>query len=223
MLNYRTWFIGALVSNIGFWMQRTAQDWIVLTELTDHDAVAVGITTALQMAPVVLLVPICGYISDRFDRRAVLTMTNTAMGLLAVLLGTLVITGTIQLWHIYVIAAVGGVVNAIENPSKQGFVSELVTAERLTNAVSLNSASFNVARTAGPSVAAGLVFFVGAGWVFYINAVTFIVHDHRHPGAGPFGADRHAAPRSVEGQSRAAGCATCAPGPICSCSSSRHS
>ncbi len=174
VVNYRTWFIGALVSNVGFWMQRTAQDWIVLTELTDHDAVAVGITTALQMAPVVLLVPLSGYISDRFDRRTVLTMTNTAMGLLAVLLGTLVITGTIQLWHIYLIAGIGGVVNAIENPSKQGFVSELVTAERLTNAVSLNSASFNVARTAGPSIAAGLVFFVGAGWVFYINAVTFI-------------------------------------------------
>ncbi len=174
VVNYRTWFIGALVSNVGFWMQRTAQDWIVLTELTDHDAVAVGITTALQMAPVVLLVPLSGYISDRFDRRTVLTMTNTAMGLLAVLLGSLVITGTIQLWHIYLIAGIGGVVNAIENPSKQGFVSELVTAERLTNAVSLNSASFNVARTAGPSIAAGLVFFVGAGWVFYINAVTFI-------------------------------------------------
>lgn len=174
VVNYRTWFIGALVSNVGFWMQRTAQDWIVLTQLTDHDAVAVGITTALQMAPVVLLVPLSGYISDRFDRRTVLTMTNTAMGLLAVLLGTLVITGTIQLWHIYLIAGIGGVVNAIENPSKQGFVSELVTAERLTNAVSLNSASFNVARTAGPSIAAGLVFFVGAGWVFYINAVTFI-------------------------------------------------
>ena len=96
VVNYRTWFIGALVSNVGFWMQRTAQDWIVLTELTDHDAVAVGITTALQMAPVVLLVPLSGYISDRFDRRTVLTMTNTAMGLLAVMLGTLVITGTIQ-------------------------------------------------------------------------------------------------------------------------------
>lgn len=172
--NYRIWFIGALMSNIGYWMQRTAQDWIVLTELTDHDAVAVGITAALQMAPVVFLVPVSGYIADRFDRRTVLTITNTAMGILALVLGTLVVTGTIQLWHIYLIAGIGGIVNGIENPSKQGIVSELVTAERLTNAISLNSASFNVARTAGPSIAAGLVFIVGAGWVFYINALTFI-------------------------------------------------
>jgi MFS family permease len=172
--NYRTWFIGALISNTGYWMQRTAQDWIVLTELTDHDAAAVGIAMALQMAPLVILVPVSGYISDRFDRRTVLTFTNSAMALIAILLGTLVVTGSIQLWHIYVMSAAGGVVAAIENPSKQGFVSELVTSERLSNAVSLNSASFNLARTAGPSIAAGLVLLVGASWVFYINVFTFI-------------------------------------------------
>jgi MFS family permease len=173
--NYRTWFIGALVSNTGFWMQRTAQDWIVLTLLTDHDAAAVGLTMALQMGPIILLLPISGYISDRFDRRTVLTFTNTAMGLLAIALGTLVVTGSVQLWHVYVGATIAGVISAIETPSKQGFVSELVTSDRISNAVSLNSASFNLARTAGPSVAAALVFLIGAGWVFYVNALTFIV------------------------------------------------
>ncbi len=155
MANYRTWFFGAFISNIGFWMQRTAQDWIVLTQLTDHDAAAVGLTMAFQMVPIVLLLPVSGYISDRFDRRTVLTFTNSAMGLLAIALGTLVITDTVQLWHIYVGAGVAGIIAAIENPSKQGFVSELVGSDRISNAVSLNSASFNLARTAGPSIAAG--------------------------------------------------------------------
>lgn len=173
--NYRTWFIGALVSNVGFWMQRTAQDWIVLTSLTDHDAAAVGFTMALQLGPIVLLLPLSGYIADRFDRRTVLTFTNTAMGILAIALGTIVVTGVVQLWHIYVGALLAGVIAAIETPSKQGFVSELVSTDRISNAVSLNSASFNLARTAGPSIAAALVFLIGAGWVFYANAATFVV------------------------------------------------
>ncbi len=118
--NYRTWFFGAFVSNVGFWMQRTAQDWIVLTMLTDHDAAAVGLTMAFQMVPIVLLLPISGFISDRFDRRIVLTCTNAAMGVLAVALGTLVVTGTVQLWHIYVGAAISGVIAAIENPPSRG-------------------------------------------------------------------------------------------------------
>lgn len=172
-VNYRLWFAGALVSNIGFWMQRTAQDWLVLTELTNYDAAAVGITMALQMLPVVLLVPWAGFIADRVDRRRLLLISNGTMALLAVGLGLIVVTGVVELWHVYAFALAGGVVSAIENPAKQAFVSELVTQDNLANAVSLNSASFNLARTIGPSVAAGLTIVVGPGWVFLINALTF--------------------------------------------------
>ncbi len=174
VVNYRMWFAGALISNIGFWMQRTAQDWIVLTELTDHDAAAVGITMGLQMAPIVLLVPVSGFIADRVNRRKLLLFTNITMALLAIGLGTIIVTGVVELWHVYVFAFAGGCVAAIENPAKQSFVSELVAEEHLSNAVSLNQASFQTARVIGPSVAAGLVLLVGPGWVFMINALTFV-------------------------------------------------
>ena len=173
-MNYRMWFAGALVSNIGFWMQRTAQDWIVLTELTDHDAAAVGITMGLQMLPLVLLVPVSGFIADRVDRRRLLFFTNISMALLAIGLGTIIVTGVVELWHVYAFAFAGGVVAAIENPAKQSFVSELVSEEHLSNAVSLNQASFQTARVIGPSIAAGLVLLVGPGWVFMLNALTFV-------------------------------------------------
>ena len=174
VVNYRMWFAGALVSNIGFWMQRTAQDWIVLTELTDHDAAAVGITMGLQMAPIVLLVPVSGFIADRVNRRKLLLVTNITMALLAIGLGTIIVTGVVELWHVYAFAFAGGCVAAIENPAKQSFVSELVSEEHLSNAVSLNQASFQTARVIGPSVAAGLVLLVGPGWVFMLNALTFV-------------------------------------------------
>lgn len=172
-VNYRVWFAGALVSNIGFWMQRTAQDWIVLTELTDHDAAAVGFTMGLQMLPVVLLMPWAGLIVDRFDRRTLLLTTNVIMAGLAAGLGIIVVAGVVELWHVYLFAFAGGVVAAIEAPAKQTFVAELVSRDDLSNAVSLNSASFNLARTIGPSVAAALVLLVGPGWVFVLNALTF--------------------------------------------------
>jgi MFS family permease len=174
VVNYRMWFAGALVSNIGFWMQRTAQDWIVLTELTDHDAAAVGITMGLQMVPLVLLVPVSGLIADRVNRRKLLFFTNITMALLAVGLGTIIVTGVVELWHVYAFAFAGGCVAAIENPAKQSFVSELVSEEHLSNAVSLNQASFQTARVIGPSIAAGLVLLVGPGWVFMLNALTFV-------------------------------------------------
>lgn len=174
VINYRKWFIGALISNIGFWMQRTAQDWIVLTELTDFDAAAVGITTALQMLPMVLISPAAGVLSDRFDRRRILICTNTAMALVAVVLATLIVIGQIELWHIYAAAGASGLIAAVENPTKQAFVSELVARDRLTNAVSLNSASFHLARTAGPPLAAAMVLVTGAGIVFYVNAISFL-------------------------------------------------
>lgn len=172
--NYLLWFIGALTSNIGTWMQRTAQDWIVLTELTNHDAAAVGITMALQMGPVLLLMPWAGLIADRLNVRKTLIATQAAAGLLALGLGLIVVTGVAQLWHVYVFAFLLGVVSAIDAPVRQIFVAELVEKNDLTNAVSLNSVSFNAARLIGPAAAGVLIAVVGAGWVFIINSGTFI-------------------------------------------------
>jgi MFS family permease len=171
--NYRLWFAGALVSNIGTWMQRTAQDWIVLTELTDHDAVAVGITMALQFVPQLLLLPWTGLIADSFNRRKLMLVTQLSSALLCLVLAVLVLTGTVQLWHVYVLATLLGVAAAIDAPARQTFVAELVSDANLPNAVALNSASFHGARLAGPAVAGLLVALAGAGWVFAMNAITF--------------------------------------------------
>jgi MFS family permease len=172
-INYRLWFAGALVSNIGTWMQRTAQDWIVLTELTNHDAVAVGITMALQLGPQLLFVPLSGLIADRFNRRRLLIATNVTMGLLGAGLGVMTLLGTAELWHVYAFALALGITSALDAPARQAFVSELVSERNLPNAVSLNSASFHGARLIGPAVAGVLTASIGAGWVFLINAITF--------------------------------------------------
>lgn len=172
--NYRTWAIGALVSNIGAWMQRTAQDWVVLTQLTHHNATAVGIVTALQFAPQVLLLPLTGFAADHFDRRKLLIITQTAMGLFALGLGLLTLTGQVQLWEVYGFAFLLGCATAFDSPARQTFVSELVSQTDLSNAVALNSASFNGARLIGPALAGTLIAGVGSGWVFLINAVSFI-------------------------------------------------
>lgn len=172
--NYRIWFVGALVSNVGAWMQATAQNWVVLTELTDNDAFAVGITMALQFAPQLLLVPITGLIADRFDRRKILMVTQTLLMLLGLALGLLLVFGHAELWHLYLFALALGLVNAIDNPARQTFVSDLVSNSDMSNAVALNSASFNTARMIGPAVAGFLIVLVGSGWVFIINAFTFL-------------------------------------------------
>ena len=171
--NYRIWFAGALVSNVGTWMQRTAQDWIVLTQLTDYNATAVGIVMALQFGPQLVLMPWSGLIADRFDRRRLLMLTQSLMGLLGLGLGLITVTGVVELWHVYLFALGLGIVAAIDAPARQTFVSELVPDDSLSNAVALNSASFNGARLIGPAVAGVLTVAVGAGWVFLINAVTF--------------------------------------------------
>jgi MFS family permease len=173
VFNYRVWFVGALMSNIGTWMQRTAQDWIVLTELTDHDAAAVGITMALQMGPQLFLMPVAGLIADRVNVRRMLMVTQAVMGALAVGLGLIVVFGVAQLWHVYLFALLLGITAAIDAPIRQTFVAELVSKQYLTNAVSLNSVSFHTARMIGPAVAGGLTVLVGAGPVFLINAATF--------------------------------------------------
>lgn len=171
--NYRLWFAGALISNTGAWMQRTAQDWIVLTELTDHDATALGITTALQFGPLLLLMPISGVMADRLDRRTVLIWTQLAQCVLALGLGILVITGSAQLGYVYAFSLALGIVTAIDNPARQSFVSDLVGAKDLPNAVALNAMTFQGARLVGPALAGVLVAVLGAGPVFLINTASF--------------------------------------------------
>ena len=171
--NYRLWFAGALVANIGTWMQRVAQDWLVLTVLSDDSGIAVGITTALQFGPALFLSAWAGVLADRLDRRKLLIGTQTAMGVLAGGLGLLVLGGHAQLWHVYVFAGLLGAVSAIDAPARQVFVANMVPPERLSNAVGLNSASFNAARMVGPGLAGLLIAWVGTGWVFMINAVSF--------------------------------------------------
>ncbi|QIM17000.1 MFS transporter [Leucobacter insecticola] len=172
--NYRIWFLGALVSNVGAWMQATTQNWVVLTELTSNNASAVGVTMALQFGPQLLLVPFSGAIADKFERRKVLLVTQSLLMLLAAGLGTLLFTGGAELWHLYSFALGLGIVNAFDTTARQAFVSDLVGRAELSNAVALNSASFNSARLVGPAVAGALIAAVGSGWVFLINAVSFL-------------------------------------------------
>ncbi len=171
--NYRLWITGALVSNIGTWMQRVAQDWLVLTVLTNHSGTAVGVTTGLQFLPILFLGPYAGLLGDRLSKRKVLLFTQSAMGLCALLLGVLVVTHTVQLWHVYALALALGVASAIDAPSRQAFVSEVVEENDVPNAVALNSASFNLARLAGPGVAGLLIAWMGTGPAFLLNAASF--------------------------------------------------
>jgi len=171
--NYRVWAAGAIVSNIGTWMQRTAQDWIVLAELTHKSAASVGLVMALQFAPQLFLLPVTGYAADHIDRRRLLLATQGAMAALALGLGLLTVTGWVQLWHVYFFALMLGCVTAFDSPARQTFVSELVGDEVLSNAVALNSTSFNVARMIGPAAAGVLIASVGTGWVFLLNAASF--------------------------------------------------
>jgi MFS family permease len=171
--NYRLWFGSALVANIGTWMQRIAQDWLVLTVLTANSGVAVGVITALQFAPVLVLSAWAGVLADRLPRRQMLMATQGASGLLALGLGALVLSGHVELWHVYAFALALGCVSAFDGPVRQTFVAEMVPSDKLSNAVGLNSASFNAARLIGPGVAGLLIAAVGTGWVFIINGVSF--------------------------------------------------
>jgi MFS family permease len=171
--NYRVWFAGGIVSNVGTWMQRIAQDWLVLTGLTHRNATAVGIVMALQFGPHLLLLPLTGYAADHLDRRKLLLATQAAQGVLALGLGVLTIAGVVQLWQVYVFAFLLGCVTAFDSPARQTFVSELVGEADLSNAVALNSTSFNAARMIGPAIAGVLIAAVGSGWAFLMNAASF--------------------------------------------------
>jgi len=172
--NYRLWAIGALVSNIGTWMQRTAQDWLVLTELTRHNATAVGIVMSLQFGPQLLLTPLAGKVADRLDRRKVLIATQAGMGVLALGLGLLSVLGVIRLWEVYLFAGLLGCVSAFDGPARHSFVSEMANETNLSTAVALNSLSFNAARLIGPASAGLMIAAIGTGWVFLINAASFV-------------------------------------------------
>lgn len=172
--NYRLWAGGALVSNIGTWMQRIAQDWLVLTVLTQHSGTSVGWVMSLQFGPPIVLMPLAGMAADRLDRRRLLMVTQSAMALLALGLGILTLAGVVRLWQVYAFAGLLGCVSSFDAPARQTFVADLVGEENLTNAVALNSTLFNGARLVGPAVAGLLIAAVGSGWVFVINALSFV-------------------------------------------------
>jgi MFS family permease len=176
--NYRRYAAGGVVSNTGTWMQRVAQDWLVL-QLTANSGLAIGITTGLQFLPFLLLSPLAGLVADRIPKRRLLQLTNIGMAVPALVLGLLAVTGAAQIWHVYVLALVLGVASAFDAPARQSFVSELVDGDDLTNAVGLNSASFNAARLVGPALAGVLIAALGGGvvatgWVILANAVSYV-------------------------------------------------
>lgn len=168
--NYRIFATGQLVKLIGVWMMFIAQDWLVL-QLSNDSATAVGITVALQFTPILLLSLLGGALADRYDKRKLLLIANTVWSVVSLLMAVLVVTGVVQLWQVFVAAAALGVANAIENPVRQAFVSELVGNTLLPNALSLNAATFNTARIAGPALAGGAIASVGLGPTFLIAAV----------------------------------------------------
>ncbi|WP_229698372.1 MFS transporter [Wenjunlia tyrosinilytica] len=170
--NYRLFAGGQVVSNTGTWMQRIAQDWLVLS-LTGSSA-AVGITTALQFLPMLLFGLYGGVIADRYAKRTLLLITQATMGLLGLALAVLTLSGTVEVWHVYLIAFLLGLATVVDNPTRQAFVVEMVGPQDVRNAVSLNAANFQTARIIGPAVAGVLIAAVGSGWAFALNGVSFI-------------------------------------------------
>ncbi|MGD8149272.1 MFS transporter [Ornithinimicrobium sp. Y1694] len=172
--NYRIYATGAIVSNTGTWMGRVAQDWVVLTELTDNSAQALGIVTGLQFLPILLFSPIAGALSDTFPKRHVMLVTQISMAFFAIVMGVAVLTGHMELWHMFVLAFLSGTAAAFDAPARQSFVSEMVPPRQLTNAVGLNSASFHSGRLLGPAAAGLLIAAFGTGPTLLLNALTFI-------------------------------------------------
>jgi len=170
--NYRILFPANAVSNIGSWAQRIAQDWLVL-ELTNNNGTYLGLVTAVQFAPVLFFSLHGGKLADRFNKRKVLIMTNIAGGAASLGLGALVITEQIQLWHVFVLAAILGISTAIDAPVRQSFTTEVVGQTDLPNAVSLNSANFNAGRLIGPAISGGLIAAFGTGPSFIVNGLSY--------------------------------------------------
>ena len=171
--NYRLFAAGQVVSLSGTWAQRVAQDWLVL-ELSPNPALALGITTGLQFLPVLLFGLYGGVLADRYDKRRMLIGAQVAMGVLALVLGLLDLTHVVVLWHVYVLAFLLGLASVVDTPVRQAFVSEIVGAQEMPNAVSLNSATFNSARIVGPALAGVAINLVGTSAVFLANAVSYV-------------------------------------------------
>jgi MFS family permease len=171
--NYRTYLAGSFVSNIGTWMQRVAQDWLVL-ELSGGSALALGITTGLQFLPMLLLSPYAGLIADRFNKRQILTITQSWLALSAAALGVLAVTGVATTEQVYLIAFAFGLGTAFDNPARQSFVSEVAGPDHLPNAIGLNSATFHAARVVGPALAGLVIAQVGSGWAILSNALSYL-------------------------------------------------
>ena len=169
--NYRTYVSGQAISLIGTWMQMAAQAWLVLT--ISHSAGALGVIVALQTLPVLLLGPYGGVVADRVDKRRLMIVLQSAMGIQAAALAALTLSGSVRLWQIGLLALLLGFNNAFENPARQAFMLEMVGPDRLRNAVSLNSVLVNVARTIGPAAAGLLIASAGEGWCFMLNAISF--------------------------------------------------
>lgn len=173
--NYRLWVTSILISSSGTWMQRVAQDWVVLTVLSDHSGFAVGVTTALQFLPQLLFSIYAGVIADYFDRRRIIQIGQAVVALSGLITGILVLTGLAQLWQIFLLAFIAGTADTFCGPARQTFVTDMVPKADLTNAVALSSAAFHSARLFGPGLAGGLIAWVGPGWVFIANAGIFLV------------------------------------------------
>jgi MFS family permease len=170
--NYRLWFIGQTISQSGSWMQSLAQSWLVY-QLT-RSAVDLGITVALQFAPVLLFGTIGGLVADRANKRVTLLATQSAFLLQSAALSVLVFTGVARLWMVWLLAATYGLINVVDNPTRQTFVMEMVGREDLANAIGLNSVIVNASRVVGPAVAGVLIYTVGLPWTFAVNAATFV-------------------------------------------------
>ncbi len=170
--NFRLFFIGQGISLCGTWMRTIALSWLVL-QLT-HSGVQLGVVTAAQFLPVLLLGMFGGVIVDRTDNKRLLIFTQICLGVISLLLGILVITHSIELWAIYVLAVFSGVITVLDTPARQTFFVQMVGEQQLKNAVTLDAIMINVARVVGPSMAAGLIAGVGIGWCFIIDACTFV-------------------------------------------------
>jgi MFS family permease len=170
--NFRLYFIGQGISLCGTWIQMIAMSWLVL-QLT-HSGTQLGLVTAAQFLPILLFGVWGGVIVDRFDKRTILYCTQTVMGILALILGLLVVTHSVQLWMVYVLAAGFGLASVVDMPSRQTFVVEMVGRDRLKNAVTLNSTVVNAARIVGPAIAGVLIATIGVGPCFLVNAASYV-------------------------------------------------
>jgi MFS family permease len=169
--NFRLFASGQVVSNTGTWMQRIAQDWLVLS-LTGS-ATAVGITTALQFAPTLMFGLTGGLLADRYPKRRILLATQVGMATMGATLAALTLTGRVQVWHVFVIAFGLGMVTAVDNPTRQSFVNEMVGPDRLRNAISLNASVFQLGALVGPAISGVLISAVGPGYSFALNAISY--------------------------------------------------